>query len=73
MTTKAAPLVCRLHILTDKGLMRLLKAEAKKSGQSLGDLTREALLGLLVRRSEGVNGAQKLPLRALPDTAEERR
>lgn len=53
---EAAKLTKRLHVLVDEPTMQLLKAEAERTGESLGDLTREALLALLDARATAQHG-----------------
>ena len=43
----------RLHVVIDKPLMRTLRAHAKKEEQSLGDITRSALMEYLTPHAIG--------------------
>lgn len=41
----------RLHVLVAKPMMKALRAEAQRSGESLGDLTRQAIQDFLDMRA----------------------
>ena len=51
--TNAAKLTQRLNVLLDRPLMRQLRDHAKKEEQSLGDITRSALMEYLTPHAVG--------------------